>query len=87
MQGGSVDGSVYIQEISEILNSMPLSVLIRLHNKDSLSLSSNINFQREIVLVSFLYIGSFHINSTNELNHDVTKFDKTWLIASFLRFE
>ena len=46
MQGGSVDGSVYIQEISEILNSMPLSVLIRLHNKDSLSLSSNINFQR-----------------------------------------
>ena len=31
--------------------------------------------------------GSFHINSTNDLNHDVTKFDETWLFASFLRFE
>ena len=33
------------------------------------------------------YPGSFHINSTNDLNHNVTKLDETWLIASFLRFE
>ena len=33
------------------------------------------------------HTGSFHINSTNDLNHDVTKFDETWLIALFLRSE
>ena len=32
------------------------------------------------------HTGSFHINSTNDLNH-VTKFDETWLTALFLRSE
>ena len=40
-----------------------------------------------IPLYSKLIAGSFHINSTNDLNHDVSEFDETLLIASFLRFE
>ena len=50
------------------------------------SVNGNELGKRETIFTS-LAVGSFHINSTNDLNHDVTKFDETWLVASFLRFE